>query len=170
MGGYLAQYLAGQHPERIQRAVFGNSFVPHLPVLRTIPLLRVLIVLLPLPTLLSIFRMVARLRLVPAAGGDPLLAAYLNEYSQRDLTKEDMRARLACVTQPFSPLPPERQNFPILILESDNDPLIRPDIRRALRELYPHAKVLNIESSGHFLPINQGRVYASILREFLLEA
>jgi pimeloyl-ACP methyl ester carboxylesterase len=169
MGGYLAQVVASRNPERIRRAVFGNSFVPHMPVLRTIPLLRLMTSLLPLPALLLIFRWVSQLRLTPAGGGDPLLGAYLKEVSYDGLTKDDMRARFSCITEPFDPLPPDRQRFPILIIESDNDPLVRPQIRRALRELYPHANVINLERSGHFLPLNQGHAYASILHEFLLE-
>jgi maspardin len=169
-GGYLAQYLVSRNPDRIYSAVFGNTFVPTVPLLRTAPILRFAIKLLPITTLLSIFRLLARLWLIPAGGDDPLLAAYLFEYSHAGLTKDDFHARLSCSTQAFLPLQPDKLGFPILIIESDNDPIIRPEIRRALRELYPQAQRYTFKRGGHFLSLSQAKTFAEVLREFLVGA
>jgi maspardin len=168
LGGYLAQYLVSKNPDRIYSAVFSNTFAPTTPVFWTVPVLRFAIKLLPMTILLSIFRLLLRVWLVPVGGDDPLLAAYLFEYSHTGLIKDDLRARLSCSTQPFLPPQPDRLGVPILIIESDNDPLIRPEIRRALRELYPQAQRYTFKQSGHFLSLSQAKTFAEVLSQFLI--
>jgi maspardin len=170
LGGYLAQYLTSRYPNQILSAVFSNTFGPTIPFFRTALILRFAIMLLPMTTLLSIFHLLSRLWLVPTGGYEPLLAAYLLEYSHTGLTKDDLRARLSCATQSFLPPQSDKLGFPILIIESDNDPLIRPEIRRALRELYPQAQTFTFKQGGHFLPLSQAKIYIKVLHQFLLGA
>ncbi len=167
LGGYLAQYLASSQPERLRSVVFANTFPPTQPFLRTAPILRLAIRLLPLSAIYAIYRCYASLRLVPSGGHAPLLKAYLMEASQAGIMKRDMLARIACATQRFEPLPIRDQTFPILIIESDNDPLIRADIRASLRQLYPAANKQTLVSAGHFAYLSLPDTYNDILRRFL---
>ena len=169
MGGYLAQYIACMQPDRVDSIVLANTFVPTSPVLRSAPMLRAAILSLPLPVLLSAFRRLTLRRLAPAGENHPLLRAYLMEVSYSGLGKNDMLARLDCVRQPFIPLPPEAQLFPMLIIDADNDPLIQPHIRRSLPQLYPAARHHSFANAGHFSYINQADAFTAVLQAFFQE-
>ena len=88
--------------------------------------------------------------LVPTGKNDPLLEAYLLEVSHAGLRKRDYFARLSCVTEAFPPIQIKDQTIPLLIIESENDPLIRPQIRQALCEMYPNARRYTFQRAGHF--------------------
>lgn len=167
MGGYLAQYLASTQPERCLSATFANTFVPTIPLLRTAPLLRLAIRILPLSWIHTIYHWFSQRRLVPAGGQDPLLKAYLMEFSHAGLEKRDFLSRISCVTEKFTPLAIEAQTFPLLLIDSDNDPLIRPRIRQAVREMYPTARRHTFQNAGHFSYLNQPKTYTRILRTFI---
>jgi maspardin len=170
MGGYIAQYLASTQPERLLSATFANSFVPTLPFLRTAPFLRVAIRIFPLAWIHSIYQWFSQLRLVPAGEYDPLLEAYLMEVRHAGLNKADFLARLSCVSQKFKPIQLKDQTFPILIIDSDNDPLIRPRMRQAVREIYPTTQRYTFKNAGHFPYLNQPETYTNVIRSFILSS
>lgn len=167
MGGYLAQYLLKEQPESIARAVLASTFVPFMPVLRITPLLRLAIFLLPIGALMFIFRFVTRFWLLPSIRHDPLLRAYFNEFSHAGLTKDDLRARVSLSNQPFQISGTKNLDIPILIIQSEDDPIIRPEIQRALREMYPQAQCVIYPQGGHFF-LNRSESLTALLREFLL--
>jgi pimeloyl-ACP methyl ester carboxylesterase len=169
MGGYVAQYLASAQPDRLLSATFANTFVPTMPLFRTTPFLRLAISVFPLKLTHTIYHLYSQHRLVPTGGQDALLEAYLLEFSHAGLGKRDFLARLSCVTQTFTPLPVDDQTFPILLIDSENDPLIRPTIRQAVRNMYPRAQRYTFQNAGHFCYLNQPETYTGILRTFLLE-
>ena len=168
MGGYIAQYLTSTQPDRLLSGTFANTFVPTIPLIRAAPLLRLAIWLIPLRLIRAIYYWFSKCRLVPAGDQDPLLEAYLVEFGHAGHGKRDFLARLSCATQKFSPLPVEKQTFPLLVIDSENDPLIRPKIRQAVRELYPTAKRYTFQDAGHFCYLNQPETYTNLLRAFLL--
>jgi pimeloyl-ACP methyl ester carboxylesterase len=167
MGGYLAQYLLSTQPDQLISVTLANTFVPTMPVLRAASMLRLAIRLFPLTLIHSIFRWVSLQRLVPAGGHDPLLEAYLIEVSYAGLRKRDFLARLSSVTESFIPVQIKDQSIPLLIIESENDPLIRPEIREALCEMYPYAQRYTFQRAGHFPYLNQSEAYTATLRTFL---
>ncbi len=167
MGGYLAQYIASKQPDRLLSATFANTFVPTKTFLPAAPLLRLAIHLLPLSWIHSIFRVVSRYRLVPTGGHSALLEAYLMEMSYIGLSKTDALARINVVNQRFEPPLVTDLPFPILIIDSNNDPLIRPSARRAMHDLYPSTHRLTLEASGHFPYLSRPERYTDILFEFL---
>ena len=168
LGGYQAQYLASTRPERLLSATFANTFVPTIPFLRMAPLLRLAIRIFPLSWIHTIYHWFSQRRLIPAGGHDPLLKAYLIEFSHAGLGKHDFLARISCVTQKFFPLQVEDQTFPLLLIDSENDPLIRPKIRQAVREMYPKAQRYTFQNAGHFSYLNDPETYTKVLRTFLL--
>ncbi|TFH37758.1 MAG: alpha/beta hydrolase [Anaerolineales bacterium] len=169
MGGYLAQYLASTQPDSLLSAVCANTFVPTQPVLRILPTLQIFIRLLPLPVLMTAFRWIVQHRLVPAGGDHPLLHAYLMETSFSGLTKDDLLARSTCTMQSFTPCRVEDQSFPMLIIESANDPLIQPHIRQALLQMYPLAQRHTFRQAGHFPYLSRADSFTATLRSFLLD-
>lgn len=168
MGGYLAQYLAVTQPDRFISATLANTFVPTMPLLPMASLLRLAIRLLPLSGSLSIYRCYSRQRIVPSGESDALLEAYLMEVSYSGFQKHDLLARLDCASETFNPLQFGEQTFPILILDSGNDPLIPPSIRAALREMYPSAQRFQFDRGGHFPYLSQPKAYNAVLRTFLI--
>lgn len=169
MGGYLAQYLLSKQPDMILRIVLANTFVPFMPVLRITPLLRLAIFLFPISMLMSIFRFVTRFWLLTRADHDSLLRAYFLEFSNAGLTKADLRARLSLSTQPFQLSTPTPADIPILIIQAEDDPVVRPAIQRALREMYPQARCVTDKQGGHFF-LDQSSTITQLLREFLIVA
>lgn len=168
MGGYLAQYIASTQPERLLSATFANTFVPTIPFFRAAPFLQLAVRALPLNMIHLIYRWFTLQIIVPAGGGHPLLKAYLKDVHDLGYSKQDVLARLACVTESFVPAPVKDINFPLLIIDSENDPLIRDEIRQAVRVLYPNAQHHSFFNAGHFAYLNQSEAYTRVLRSFLL--
>lgn len=163
LGGYLAQYLVATDGGRIDRAVFGNTFPPN-ELLRAENGRRAALGrLLPEAVVMAAFRRNVAREIVPAAGGSPLVRAYLFEQS-REMSKAQFLARYRCVIDPFEPVEPA---IPHLIIESDNDPLISRELRERLRRAYPRAAVHTFHNTGHFTYLNEPDAYTGVLAEFL---
>jgi pimeloyl-ACP methyl ester carboxylesterase len=126
-----------------------------------------LIPLVPTAVFRSGFRLSTELSLYPASGRSEFLRAYLNEMTYRGMTKELFLARYRAIIEWFDPPRPE---VPMLIIESANDPLIDIELRQALKQTYPMAKVQSLGNVGHFPYFNQPDVYNQALKIFLLES
>jgi pimeloyl-ACP methyl ester carboxylesterase len=59
------------------------------------------------------------------------------------------------------------QSIPKLIIESENDPLIEPELRTLLRDYYPESHLYTFHNAGHFPYINRGEEYNKIINEFI---
>jgi pimeloyl-ACP methyl ester carboxylesterase len=55
----------------------------------------------------------------------------------------------------------------VLIVESANDPLVKPQLREQLKALYPHAQVHSFADAGHFPYLNRPDAFTQLLRDFL---
>ena len=164
LGGLLAQYLVADRPERVEKAVFGNTFPPGHPQILRGRRLVALARFLPEKLVLAMMWRNAREKLVPVAGGDPLLATYLYEQYRGVMRKADVLARSRAVFETFETAAPP---FPHAIFEAANDPLIAPPVRRALRELYPRAWVHTFGEVGHFPYLSHAGEYNRALKTFL---
>ena len=164
LGGLLAQYLTRDRPERVERAVFGNTFPPGHPEIRRGRRLATLARLMPQRVIMERMWDNARNRLVPAAGGDPLLASYLYEQYHGAMTKADVLARSQAVFETF---PPPDPACPHAVFESANDPLLSPRLREDLKQLYPRARVHTFGEVGHFPYLSHAAVYNGRLADFL---
>lgn len=167
LGGYLAQYLIASRPERIWGAVFANTLPPNSILSRRTRGADLLIRLVPQALLLAGMRWNTRLSIYPASGRSWLLKAYLDEGTYRSMDKARFLSRYRAVVEWFEPPDPAALGIPILILESANDPLISPALRRLLVETYPSARVHTFGAVGHFPYVNQPQAYTDILQGFL---
>jgi pimeloyl-ACP methyl ester carboxylesterase len=77
-------------------------------------------------------------------------------------------ARYSCVIDHFAPPDPQVLGIPIMILESDNDPLIAKVLRERLKITYPTAIVHTFRAVGHFPYLNQAQAYTEQIDRFLL--
>ena len=170
LGGYLAQYLIAQDPNRFRRAVFGNTFPPNDLIARRTRGAEILLRTIPH----RLFRTAIRRRtsncLFPASGRSELLKAYLNEGVFRGLTKAVFTVRYRCVIEKFEPIEPSAQIIPMLIIEADNDPLVDPTLREHLKRSYPEEQVLAFHNAGHFPYLNLPIQYTQSLLRFLLSS
>lgn len=164
LGGLLAQYLVAVRPERVERAVFANTFPPGHPEILKGRRLAALARWLPERLVLGMMLRNTRRKLVPAAGGDALLAYYLEEQYTRRMRKADVLARSRAVFEVFAPPEPR---MPHAVFEAANDPLIPPRARADLKARYPRAFVRDLGAVGHFPYLSHPERFNAALDAFL---
>ncbi|MBO0937673.1 alpha/beta hydrolase [Fibrella sp. HMF5335] len=167
LGGYLTQYMVATYPQRIEKAVLGNTF-PQNDVYEEQNQGRVtLATWLPEWTVMGALRQNLEQKVLPASENNPLAAAQLLENGYGRMSKAQFLARYYCVIDKFKPIDNQQLSVPLLILESDNDPLILPELRTKLKAQYPMARVYTFHQKGHFPYLNDPVAYNTVLREFL---
>lgn len=170
MGGYLAQYYLSAHPDRVEKVVFGNTFPPNEIYGQENGGLRKLVPWLPEWLVMSQFRSNISKTVSPASGHSRLVEAYLLEQYSGLMSKEQFIGRFDIVLDSFAiNRAADRQAVPKLIIESDNDPLVYPELRSRLKQAYPEAQVFTFDGKGHFPYLNEPEVYTEALRDFLLQ-
>jgi len=163
LGGYLAQYLVGQHPERIEQAVLANTFPPNDLIKQKNGTIGGLIPYLPEWLVMNVLRGSFASSIYPASGNDELTLAFLNEISAGRMRKAQVAGRYQCVVEKFAP--PVNTQIPILIIEASNDPLVEAALREQLKATYPAAKVVTVDN-GHFPYLATPEFYTQQLRDF----
>ncbi len=169
LGGYFAQYLKTTYPNRFQKVVFANTFPPNdiyeakngttAAVARYLPEWLVMIA----------FRSNIQKGVLPASENSPLVEAHLLQQSYGGMSKQQFLARYQCVVDKFEPLASLRTSKDILIIESDNDPLIFPELRQGMKELYPSAEVYTFHNKGHFPYMNDAEDYNTLIKTFFAQ-
>jgi len=164
LGGYFAQYLMAQHPGRIRRAVLSNTFPPNDLIAEKNRTLGAILPYLPEWLVLSVFRSNFQQTIYPTSGDDELTLAFLNEIGYGRVSKAQLVGRYYCVIEKFIVPAP---TIPVLIVESDNDPLVELTLREQLKAAYPTATVHTFSSAGHFPYLNRAQEYTRLLVNFL---
>lgn len=164
LGGYFAQYLVARHPNRIEKAVFANTFPPNDLIKEKNGAIGSLLPYLPEWLVLKVLRDSFESSIYPTSGYDELTLAFLNEMSFGRIRKAQVAGRYQCVVEKFEP--PVNTNIPILIIEASNDPLVEATLREQLRATYPAAKVVTV-NNGHFPYLAAPDFYTQQLSDFL---
>lgn len=164
LGGYLAQYLASRHVGRWGRLVLGNTFPPNDRIAAQNRLLGSVLPYLPEWLVLAQFRRNFQRVIFPSSDRDPLTLGFLNEMGYGRMRKAHLVARYRCVIEKFEVRP---ARVPVLILESDNDPLVEPALRDQLKTTYPGAATYTFRGAGHFPYLNRPEEYNGVLSRFL---
>ncbi|HEU4594556.1 MAG TPA: alpha/beta hydrolase [Pyrinomonadaceae bacterium] len=98
----------------------------------------------------------------------------LNHYLDRELTKETFISRIA-LTVDFNLRerygPQDYDDWPgrVLLIDSNDDPMIPAAERARLRETYPRALVCTFDGAGHLIPILKRDELVGLVRAFLKE-
>jgi pimeloyl-ACP methyl ester carboxylesterase len=167
LGGFLAQYLMATYPERIEKAVFANTFPPNdLLAEKNGGLIRIL-PFLPDWLVMKTFRGSFEDRVYPASGNSELVLAYMLEQISGRMSKAQVTARAKAVIEDFTPPDPEALGIPVMIIEADNDPLVEETLREQLKKQYPSARVETLHDVGHFSYLNDPETYTELLKSFL---
>lgn len=164
LGGYFAQYLMAKHPERIRRAVLSNTFPPNDLIAEKNRVLGTLLPYLPQWLVLSVFRDNFRQTIYPTSGSDELTLAFLTEIGYGRMRKAQLVGRYYCAIEKFAVPTP---TVPVMIMESDNDPLVELTLREQLKATYPSATVHTFSGAGHFPYLNRAQEYTQLLVDFL---
>ncbi len=169
LGGYLTQYLLATYPQRVRKAVFGNTF-PQTPIYREKNDGKIAVAAwLPEWTVMSSLRGNLYAQVLPASENNPLAKAQLLENTYGRMSKAQFLARYHCVIDRFQPVDGKQTAVPVMIVESDNDPLITPDLRAQLKAYYTSAQVHTFHHKGHFPYLNAKDEYNTTLRNFLAQ-
>jgi pimeloyl-ACP methyl ester carboxylesterase len=159
LGGYIAQWVAVRHAPRLHRLVLGNTFCDPTPAQS--------------PDKLAALEgrsaqeihaeVLGRLQALPEGE----FKALQLELVGRCQTPEMLRARMLAV-QRATPLPAlALDDARLLIVECDNDPLIPPPMREALRAAHPGAKSVVVEGGGHYPFLLRQEAYDRAVSAFL---
>lgn len=163
LGGYFAQYLLARHPDRIQKAVFANTFPPNDLIKQKNGTIGSLIPYLPEWLVMNVLRGSFGGSIYPASGKDEMTLAFLNEISYGRMKKAQVAGRYRCVVEKFEP--PVNTRVPLLIIQASNDPLVEEALRVQLKATYPSAQVVTVDN-GHFPYIATPDIYNQQLQEF----
>ncbi len=168
MGGYITQYLFYKHPAVVKKAVMGNTFPPNHYFAEKNELLTKIVPYLPEVLIAFAGELNFKKKIYPAGHNSKLLMSFLPSLP---FSKKQLIGRYYVVVDYFVPdtTNPLIKKIPKLIIESDNDPLIPPHLRKRLKELYPEAKVYTFHNEGHFPYINAAEEYNTVLKKFFNE-
>jgi pimeloyl-ACP methyl ester carboxylesterase len=167
LGGYLTQYIVANHPTRVLRAVFSNTFPPNDLIAEKNKSIGMALPFLPEWLVIDVLRGSFAASVYPASGNDELTLAFLNEISYGRMRKAQVVGRFYGVVEKFTVPDLEALNIPVLIIEADNDPLVELTLREQLKEIYPSAEVHTFSNVGHFPYLNRPEEYTELLSEFL---
>ena len=168
LGGYFAQYLVANHPDRILRAVFSNTFPPNDLIAEKNKTIGTALPFLPEWLVIDVLRGSFASSVYPASGNDELTLAFLNEISFGRMSKAQVVGRFHCVVEKFEAPDLNTLQIPVLIIEADNDPLVELTLREQLKVIYPTAEVQTFSGVGHFPYLNRASEYTKILEDFLV--
>jgi pimeloyl-ACP methyl ester carboxylesterase len=98
----------------------------------------------------------------------------LDEYFNHKLTKRTLLSRVALsvdFNRSESYAPGDHGDWPgrVLIVESNDDPMIPAEERRRLRDAYPRALVCTFAGAGHMIPLLRLEELVSVVKAFLKE-
>ena len=166
LGGYFTQYLLTKYPERIERAVFANTFPPNDIIVEKNKSIGAALPYLPEWLIMDVLKGSIIEKVYPAAGHSEIVLAYMMEYLGGRMSKAQEIGRFHCVIEDFNVANVDALGIPVLIIEADNDPLVELALREQLKETYPGVPVKTLHGVGHFSYMNEAEMYTEILENF----
>ena len=170
LGGYFAQYLVANYPELVQSAVFANTFPPNDLIAEQNKVVGFLLPYLPEWLIMNVFSGSIRESVYPASEYSELVLAYGLEQTKGRMNKRQIIGRFYCVVDPFNVPDTDALDIPVMIIESDNDPLVDPVLRSGLKATYPTAAVHTFKGAGHFPYLNRADEYTRLIEQFFLKS
>ena len=123
---------------------------------------------LPEWLIMNVFSGSIRNSVYPASDYFELVLAYGLEQITGRMRKAKILGRFRSVIDPFAAPDPDTLTIAVMIIESDNDPLVEPVLRSELKVTYPSAEVYTFNDAGHFPYLNQAEEYIRIIDELFL--
>lgn len=166
MGGYIAQYVVNKTPERIDKAVFGNTFSPNNDIKKKNSWRRIMVPYLPEIVIYYLRNYNFKNGMSATSSMPHLIESYLCSVP---FNKKRFIERFQIVTDNFEFNKDKSlvDKIPKLILECDNDPLVNADLREKMKATYPNSEVYSFGNDGHIPSISKAKEYNKVLRDFL---
>ncbi len=180
-GGILAQVIAHKYPNKVKKLILSHTTTTSPPVdkaikaksLKKIEMKEKVLSFLPF----RIFSLIAKWKISKLIPTDieekEFWDAYFHEMLS-NMQKGTLASLSKCMIDfgqnyTFSRDDLENWSGKILILESDDDQFFHPAEQKALKELYPQARVYAFHGTGHLTVIANREESLSIIRSFLQE-
>jgi pimeloyl-ACP methyl ester carboxylesterase len=165
LGGYVAQYLTAKYPDLCGGLIAANT-LPDAGIVKTMPPYALELHTVPIEALREGFLGGLKGWLTPDHPYADLAGLLIAEVEGR-IPGPELRARLlALKTAPELPaqrLPDDR----VSTVQSEDDHLIAPPVRAALREALRPARAFCFTAASHFPYVTRAEDYTAMLREFL---
>lgn len=165
-GGMVAQHFVRRFPDRVHSLVLSHTSAPDPSYLRA-GLMRAVSLLVPeRPYRALVSRRLRGSFLV----ADPFWVGYFDS-TMESLTKKDLVSRVMLAREflqsHFGPAELEGWSGRVLIIGSEDDPMMPTASHAALRELYPTASAHTFSGMGHSAAILKPEEYVDVIRAFL---
>lgn len=165
MGGYLAQWFAARHSDRVETLYIGNSLIG--------------------PNTVSVVRQPpAMLRRLPPkahqsfvlgsvetwAEPEPIfttLKDVLRHSGRKLISSKALKQRVLATATGKEVPPPVVPQSRTIIVDCVDDPLITHEAQKAMRKKYPRAKLYRLSRGGHYPYITRPERYTRILSRHL---
>jgi len=178
-GGLVAQAFLRRRPAQVATLTLLSTGAPDRKTgTRTARMTKV-VRLLPFPLTRALLKMeMARHLSTPAPPEAAERVAEskrrLGDYFDRKLTKRTLLSRVELsldfnLRESYAAEDLDAWRGRVLIVESDNDPMIPPAERRRLRDTYPRALVCTFPGAGHMITLLQPEALTSLVKAFVKE-
>ena len=156
-GGYWAQFFALRHPRRLDHLFLGNIFVTPDELFAN-PLFEPgFIASTSAPDLQATWRQ--RVEQAPDSELKRIQLAMLSGRQSADNLKARFEGVAAATLCPPLPIPAER----ITVIDCEDDPIIPPRSRQAVRNHYAGAHLHTLQTGGHYPHILNPRAYNAVI-------
>lgn len=152
IGGWFAQCLAARHPDRFRRVVLAHSFVLRRRQAHLFSIAIAVWPLIPRPLFRASVLRRADAALAPLRRRAPDRYAKIRAALKADLSRPEAREALLAQQYVIRDTLREgdcRAGQPVLIVESDDDPLVKAHERERLSLEYPRAGTHVMHDAGH---------------------
>jgi len=126
LGGYFAQYLVANYPDQVLSAVFANTFPPNDLIAEQNRVVGFFLPYLPEWLIMNVFSGSIRDSVYPTSEYSDLVLAFGLEQTGGRMSKGQIIGRFHSVIDPFIAPDVDQLGIPVMIIESDNDPLVDP--------------------------------------------
>ena len=164
-GGFISQWFAEKFPNKVSKLIICNSFSDNI-VLRKKNYYKVKIAnILPSPIFVNNFKKSISHDLITYPQQD--FQSYM-KWQINQIYKPDVVSRLHCIMEKRLNTPLGDTKIPILLILTENDPLIPKELQVELIQHYPLAKNYYFpRDAGHFPYLTYSDKYIQIIQEFL---
>lgn len=176
-GGIVAQAFFQRRRAQVQDLVLLSTGAPSPKVGARTRWMTALMRLLPFPVMRGLMRLeISRHLDAPVPEEQAARIAEfrqrLDHYFEHTLTKRTLLSRVALSVdfnrnERYAPGDSEGWLGRTLIIESDDDPMIPPEERRRLRDVYPRALVCTFAGAGHMIPLLRLEELVGVVKAFL---
>jgi pimeloyl-ACP methyl ester carboxylesterase len=178
-GGLVAQAFLKRRPAQVETVTLLSTGAPDRKTGARTSRMTKVVRLLPFPLTRALMKMeMSRHLSTPAPPEAAARVAEskrrLEEYFDRKLTKRTLLSRIAIsldfnLNETYAPEDHAAWPGRVLIIESDDDPMIPAAERRRLRDTYPRAMVCTFTGAGHMVTLLQPEALTEVVKAFVKE-